>query len=83
MVYGAPADAASGDPLVGATYTILKDGKPISRSQEAEYTTAECVPAVGPIPLSGFEPGDYSVELSLEDKVSDRVHKRQVAFSVK
>ena len=83
MVYGAPADAASGQPSVGATYTILKDGKPISRSQEAEYTTKDCVPAVGPIPLAGFEPGDYSVELSLEDKVSDRVHKRRIAFSVK
>ena len=83
MVYGAPADEASGQPSVGATYTILKDGKAIMRSAETEYTTPDCVPAVGPIPLSGFEPGEYSVELSLEDKVSDRLYKRQATFSVK
>ncbi len=83
MVYGAAADEVSGQPSLGATFTILKDGRPISRSQEAEYTTPDSVPAVGPIPLASFEPGEYSVELSLEDKVSGGEHVRRATFTVK
>lgn len=66
-----------------AQFTILKDGRVRSSSQEQYYDTPEAAPGVGPLPLEKFEPGAYVVRLRVVDKVAQKEITKEAEFEVK
>lgn len=79
VIYGGATDPATGKPAVAAVYSILKDGKPRARADELAGPSA----VVGPIPLSNFEPGTYTVQLKVTDKTTKKEVTREATFDVR
>lgn len=82
FVYGYGLDDG-GRPHLTADYVLLKDGKPrevvdgspIHADPSQAYAERE-------IPLSGFEPGRYQIEIRVTDRLSNRIAKKRVDFAV-
>jgi GWxTD domain-containing protein len=82
-LYGAKVDAASGQAAMRSRYSILRNGRPVARGAEDAFTTADAVAAVGPIPLSGYEPGAYAVRLDVTDAVANATVRQEVPFEIR
>lgn len=82
-LYGAKLDPATGQAAVRARYSILKAGRPVARGAEDSFTTADAVASVGPIPLSGYEPGSYVVRLDTTDQTAGRSLRQEAAFEIR
>jgi GWxTD domain-containing protein len=82
VVYGLGTDAA-GKASLRARYSFLKDGKPVARGDEQSFDTPVAVTSVGPVPLSGFSPGHYTVRVVLRDEQGGRTETREAAFEIK
>jgi hypothetical protein len=53
--------------------SILKDGKtPTAKAPAIQIETETGSSSVGPVPLSGFEPGKYLVKLKVTDKIAKK-----------
>ncbi len=82
FVYGFGLDDG-GQSHLTADYAILEEGKPrepidgppIHADPSQAYAERE-------IPLAGFEPGRYQIEIQVTDHVSNRVVKKRVDFTV-
>lgn len=75
QVYDLTLDPATGKADASAVVSILKDGKtPVAKAPPKAIETERDGASVGPIPLSGFGPGKYVVQL----KVTDKLGKREV-----
>lgn len=75
QVYDLMTDPTTGKANASAVVSILKDGKtPVAKAPPKEIETERDGASVGPIPLSGFGPGSYVVQL----KVTDKLGKREV-----
>jgi GWxTD domain-containing protein len=75
QIYDLRLDPATGKASATAMVTLLKDGKtPVAKAPPNVIETEFAGSSVGPIPLSGFEPGKYVVQL----KVTDRVAKKEI-----
>jgi GWxTD domain-containing protein len=73
QVYDLKLDAVSGRADASAVVTILKDGKtPVAKAPPNPIETEFSGSTVGPIPLSGFGPGKYVVQLKITDKLAKR-----------
>jgi GWxTD domain-containing protein len=81
QVYDLGVDAAgTADAL--ATISILKDGKaPVARTQNPIQTEVGGS-VIGPVPLSGYEPGKYVVQLRVSDKRSQKEVVQEAAFEI-
>jgi GWxTD domain-containing protein len=82
-VYGAKVDAATGQAAMRSRYSILRNGKPVARGAEDAFTTADAVASVGPIPLTGYEPGAYTVRLDVTDAVAKVTLRQEVPFELR
>jgi GWxTD domain-containing protein len=82
-LYGAKVDAATGQAAMRSRYSILRNGKPVARGAEDAFTTADAVAAVGPIPLTGYEPGAYAVRLDVTDAVATATLRQEVPFEIR
>jgi hypothetical protein len=82
-LYGAKADAATGQAGLRSRFSILKDGKPVARGAEDVFTTADAVASVGPIPLADYAPGSYLVRLDVTDAVAKQTLKQEAAFEIR
>lgn len=83
LIYNAQADPATGKASLAARYTILKDGKQVTSSEEQSFDTSQAVTAVGPVPLDKFPEGTYSVKLKVVDKLAQKEVAREATFAVK
>jgi GWxTD domain-containing protein len=82
-LYGAKADAASGQASLRSRFTILKDGKPVARGAEDVFTTPDAVASVGPIPLADYAPGAYVVRLDVTDGATKQTLRQEAAFEIR
>jgi GWxTD domain-containing protein len=85
VIYGAQTDPATGKAQVGATFTIMKDGKRVTGSQEDVFETADATAGAGPFKLSdmGMSAGKYVLQLRVVDKLAGKELKRETPFEVK
>jgi GWxTD domain-containing protein len=83
LIYNAQADPATGKSSLGAQYSILRDGKPVTNSEEQSFDTSQAVPAVGPVPLAKFPEGKYTVRLKVMDKLAQQEVVKETTFVVK
>jgi len=72
-VYNLRVDPATGKADASAEVSILKDGKtPTAKAPAIQIETETGSSSVGPVPLSGFEPGKYLVKLKVTDKIAKK-----------
>ena len=83
LIYDAQTDPATGKASTAARFTILKDGRTLTNSEEQVYDTPSAAPAVGPVPLQGFPPGKYVAQLKVTDKVAQKEVTKEAGFDVK
>ena len=74
QVYDLSVDKASGKANATATLSILKDGTTPVAKLDQPLEGAIGGGLIGPVPLSGYAPGKYVVQL----KVADRISKKEV-----
>jgi hypothetical protein len=77
------AELTADETSATAQFTILKDGRARTGSQELYYDTPDAAPGVGPVPLEKFEPGAYTVRLRVVDKVTQKEITKEASFEVK
>jgi GWxTD domain-containing protein len=81
-IYGAPVDK-DGKAQIVAGYSISRDGVPVAKGTDETFTTADAVPAVGPIPLATYKPGKYTVVLKVTDNLSKKDYKEEGTFELR
>ena len=82
-VYDLEVDPATGNADAVAAVSLLRDGKTVvARAPENPLVTAMAASAVGPIPLEGYQPGSYVVQLRVTDRTSGRTAVRNERFRV-
>jgi len=81
-VYNAAKDPA-GKSSVTWGFTILKDGKPIAKTEDQTVETDVASPSIGPVPLAGFAPGEYVVQLKAKDNIAGKEYTKEALFKVK
>jgi hypothetical protein len=73
QVYDLRLDPATGKADATAVVSILKNGKtPVAKAPPTQMETEFAGSSVGPIPLAGYEPGQYVVQLKVTDKVAKK-----------
>lgn len=82
QAYDLTLDASGkGDTL--ATITLLHEGRtPVAKTQTT-IQTAIGGSMIGPVPLTGYAPGKYVVQLKLVDRVGKRDLTQETSFEVK
>jgi GWxTD domain-containing protein len=83
VLHGASPDPATGKTSLRATFTILKDGKPVAKGAEEAFDTPSAVASVGPVPLSAYGPGRYVVRLTAADARAQKTETRESTFEVR
>jgi hypothetical protein len=63
-------------------FTVLKDGKLFAKGSEQAFDTAGATASVGPIPLTGFAPGQYVAHVEINDDVARTHLVRETPFVV-
>ena len=83
FIYNPKVDEATGKPSTTAGFTILRDGKPLARGEEVTYDSPSAGPSVGPVPLTNYQPGKYTVQLKVRDNVAKKDFTQEATFEVK
>jgi len=81
-VYNAAKDPA-GKSSVNWGFSILKDGKPVAKTEDQVVETDVASPSIGPVPLSNFQPGKYVVQLRVKDNIANKEYTKDAPFEVK
>jgi GWxTD domain-containing protein len=82
-VYNAAKDPATGKASVNWGFSILKDGKPVAKTEDQVVETDVASPSIGPVPLASFAPGKYVVQLRVKDNVTKKDYTKEAPFEVK
>jgi GWxTD domain-containing protein len=83
FLYNPKVDEATGKPSTTASFTILKEGKPVAKAEEQNYDTPGAGPSVGPVPLAKFTPGKYVAQVKVRDNVAKKELTEEATFEVK
>lgn len=83
VLYGGAVDPGTGKAALRTRFSFLKGGRPVAQDQPQTLETPNAVASVGPVPLSGFDPGRYLVRLEIEDQVAGKKERREAAFEIK
>ena len=83
FLYNPKVDAATGKPSTTASFSILKDGKPVAKADEQNYDTPGAGPSVGPVPLAKYTPGKYVAQVKVRDNVAKKDMTEEATFEVK
>jgi GWxTD domain-containing protein len=78
-----PAKDAAGKSSVTWSFAILKDGKPVAKTDDQVVEADMASPSIGPVPLSNFNPGKYTVQLKVKDNVANKEYTQDAPFEVK
>ncbi len=81
-VYNAAKDAA-GKSSVTWSFSILKDSKPVAKTDDQVVESDMASPSIGPVPLSNFAPGKYIVQLKVKDNTANKEFTQEAPFEVK
>jgi len=82
-VYNATKDPTTGKASVTWGFSILKDGKPVAKTEDQVVETDVASPSIGPVPLTNFAPGKYVVQLRVRDNVAKKDFTKDAQFEVK
>jgi GWxTD domain-containing protein len=83
VIYNAAVSSATGKASVRARFSFLQDGKLVARGGEQTFETPMAVASVGPVPLSGFNPGRYVVRVEVTDTIASKTQSQDVAFQIR
>jgi GWxTD domain-containing protein len=83
FIYNPKVDEATTKPSMTASFSILKDGKPVAKAEDQSYDTQGAGPSVGPVPLAKFTPGKYVAQVKVKDNVAKKDLSEEVTFEVK
>jgi GWxTD domain-containing protein len=83
VLYGGATDPATGKASLKARYSFVKDGRAVARGDEEAFATPMAVASVGPVPLSSFGKGHYTVRLEIRDEVAGRTETREAPFEIR
>jgi hypothetical protein len=81
-VYNAAKDPAGKSSLTWS-FSILKDGKPVAKTDDQVVESEMASPSIGPVPLANFAPGKYVVQLKVKDNVAKKDYTQDAPFEVK
>ena len=81
QVYDLNLDAAGKGDAV-ATVSILKDGRTPIAKADNPLTTAVGGSVIGPVPLTGYEPGKYVVRLRVQDRLAKKDVSQETAIEI-
>jgi GWxTD domain-containing protein len=82
VLYGGTVDPATGKAALRTRFSFLKGDRPVAQDQPQVFDTPNAVASVGPVPLSGFDPGRYVVRLEIEDQVAGAKERREAPFEI-
>jgi GWxTD domain-containing protein len=82
-VYNAAKDPATGKASMSWGFTVLKDGKPVAKTEDQVVEAETASPSIGPVPLANFAPGKYVVQLRVHDNVTKKDYTKDATFEVK
>jgi GWxTD domain-containing protein len=80
FLYGGAKDEA-GKTSVSMSIAIAKDGKTVGKLDDQKFETPAS-PTIGPIPLTSYAPGKYTVTVKVKDNVSKKDVSDVVTFEV-
>jgi GWxTD domain-containing protein len=83
QVYDLSVDKATGKANATATLSILKDGTTPVAKLDQPMEGAIGGGLIGPVPLSGYAPGKYVVQLKVADRISKKEVVQEVPLEVK
>jgi len=83
FLYNPKVDVATGKPSTTASFSILKDGKPVAKAEDQNYDTPGAGPSVGPVPLAKYTPGKYLAQVKVRDNVAKKDMSEESTFEVK
>ncbi len=87
QIYNATIDQTSLKPAIEVTYTIKSGDKVVEQLQDlagssVQFFSGQRVVVVGSIPLKDVSAGDYKVEISVLDRISNRTLTTGADFKV-
>jgi GWxTD domain-containing protein len=80
--YDGQVDPATSKASVTIALTLAKGSKDVAKAPEQTMDSSLVGGAVGPVPLSTFEPGTYTAKLKLRDNVAKKDLNIESAFEV-
>ena len=80
--YDAKTDAATGKASVTTSVALLQGTKPKGKAPDQTFDTVVGGNVVGPIPLSDYAPGNYTVLVKLTDAVAKKEVVKEFAFQM-
>jgi GWxTD domain-containing protein len=84
QAYDLKIDETTGKASGVATVTVLKAGGPaVANAPPVPLETPIAGSAVGPVPLAKYEPGKYTVKLTISDKVAKKEKVQEVSIEIK
>ena len=82
-VYNVAKDPTTGKASLNWSFSILKDGKPMAKTDDQVIESDVASPSIGPVPLSNFAPGKYVVQLRVRDNITKKDYTKDAPFEVK
>jgi hypothetical protein len=81
FLYGGVKDEA-GKTSISMSMAISKDGKAVGKLDDQPFATPAS-PTIGPIPLTSYKPGTYTVDVKVKDLVGKKEGSDRITFEVK
>ena len=87
QIYNVAIDQATLEPSIEVTYTLKREGKVVAEVKDLKGSTiqlfsGERVVLLAQIPLENIAPGDYTLEITVQDDIANRSHKISTDFKV-
>ena len=87
QVYNASLDQASYSPSLQLTYRILHDGNVVKQvvdlvGQSIQFYSEQRIVLIKKLDLTGIEPGNYLIQLKVEDQISNQQFTAEDRFDI-
>jgi GWxTD domain-containing protein len=87
QIYNMQIDQATHKPSLDITFVVKKDGKMVEELKNTPYNSEQFyygqrVVLVGKIPLKNIAPGKYSLEIKVQDNISNRSITTSTNFKI-
>ncbi len=82
-IYGGAVDPETGKASLKVSFAFKKGGKKVAQADDVVYDAPNPSHSVGPVPLSGFDPGVYQVEMKVKDQVANTQSQQEARFEIR
>jgi GWxTD domain-containing protein len=82
-IYGGAVDQATGKLSLKVSFGFKKGGKTVAQADDVVYDGPNPSHSVGPVPLSGFDPGVYQVQIKVKDQVASKEYEQEANFEIR